>query len=59
MDPMMKMWVSLVGIGLMAIAAVIISLARYKTKGVLRGILSFIAFGMLVLGGILGFISIT
>ncbi len=59
MDPMTKMWVSLVGIGLMALAAVIISIARYKTKGILKGILSFVAFGMLVLGGILGFISIT
>ncbi|MBB3069637.1 hypothetical protein FHS14_002632 [Paenibacillus baekrokdamisoli] len=59
MDPMTKMWVSLVGIGLMAIAALIISLARYKTKGILRFILSILAFGMLVLGGILGFISIT
>ncbi len=59
MDAMTKMWVSLVGIGLMALAAVIISIARYKTKGILRGILSFVAFGMLVLGGILGFISIT
>ena len=43
----------------MALAAVIISIARYKTKGILKGILSFVAFGMLVLGGILGFISIT
>jgi hypothetical protein len=59
MDAMTKMWVSLVGIGLMALAAVIISIARYKTKGILKGILSFVAFGMLVLGGILGFISIT
>ncbi|SEN24642.1 DUF2768 family protein [Paenibacillus sp. OV219] len=58
MDPMMKMWVSFVGIGLMAIAAVMISLARLKTKGVLRGILSLTAFLLLVIGGLLGLFSI-
>lgn len=54
----MKMWVSFVGIGLMAIAAVMISLARLKTKGVLRGILSLTAFLLLVIGGLLGLFSI-
>ncbi|MBP3964457.1 MULTISPECIES: DUF2768 family protein [Paenibacillus] len=59
MDPMMKMWVSFVGIGLMAIAAVLISLARFKTKGVLRMLLSMTAFLFLVIGGFLGLISIS
>ncbi|AZN40707.1 DUF2768 family protein [Paenibacillus albus] len=58
MDPMMKMWVSFVGIGLMAIAAVIITLARLKTKGILRGVLSTTAFLLLVIGGLLGLFSI-
>ncbi|MBM7564476.1 DUF2768 family protein [Paenibacillus sacheonensis] len=58
MDPMMKMWVSFVGIGLMALAAVLISLARFKTKGFLRLALSLTAFVFLVIGGFLGLISI-
>ncbi|MBW7455763.1 DUF2768 family protein [Paenibacillus sepulcri] len=59
MDPMMKMWVSFVGIGLMAIAAVLITLARYKTKGVFKMLVSSFAFLLLVIGGFLGLISIT
>ncbi|MFC4808478.1 DUF2768 family protein [Paenibacillus sp. GCM10023250] len=58
MDPMMKMWVSLVGIGLMALAAVLVTLARFKTKGFLRMALSLTAFLFLVIGGFLGLISI-
>ncbi|GGG57566.1 MULTISPECIES: DUF2768 family protein [Paenibacillus] len=58
MDPMSKMWVSFIGIGLMAIAAVIITFARLKTKGVVKFILSLIAFLMLVFGFIYGLFSI-
>ncbi|MFC0395176.1 DUF2768 family protein [Paenibacillus mendelii] len=55
---MTKMWVSLIGIGLMALAAVLITWARYKFKGIIRFIMSLVAFVFLVVGGILGFISI-
>ena len=58
MDPMTKMWVSFVGIGLMALAAVIITFARLKTKGIVKFVLSLIAFVVLVLGFIYGFFSI-
>ncbi|MEK0314145.1 DUF2768 family protein [Cohnella sp. 56] len=58
MDPMMKMWVSFVGIGLMVLSAVLIMLARAKTRGALRLVLSFVAFVMLVTGMICGLISI-
>lgn len=58
MDPMTKMWVSFIGIGLMAIAAVIITLAREKTKGIIKFILSLVAFLCLIVGIILGLISI-
>ncbi|MWC28452.1 DUF2768 family protein [Paenibacillus sp. MMS18-CY102] len=54
MDPMTKMWISFVGIGLMAFAAFLISFARYKTKGVVRLLLSVIAFILLVFGFIYG-----
>ncbi|MFD2332155.1 DUF2768 family protein [Cohnella sp. GCM10020058] len=58
MDPMMKMWVSFVGIGLMVLSAVLIMLARAKTKGALRFGLSFVAFIMLLVGMVCGLISI-
>jgi len=58
MDPMDKMWMSLIGIGLMAIAAVIITFARLKTKGIIKGILSTVAFIMLCIGFLLGVLSI-
>ncbi|CAM3776613.1 DUF2768 domain-containing protein [Cohnella lubricantis] len=58
MDPMMKMWVSFVGIGLMVLSAVVIMLTRAKTRGVLRLVLSLIAFVMLFAGMVCGLISI-
>lgn len=58
MDPMTKMWISFVGIGLMALAAFLITFARVKTKGVVRLILSIVAFILLVFGFIYGFFSI-
>ncbi|CAM4222865.1 DUF2768 family protein [Paenibacillus tarimensis] len=58
MDAMTKMWVSFIGIGLMALSAVVITLARSRTKGIVRFVLSLVAFGMLIVGCFCGFISI-
>jgi hypothetical protein len=58
MDAMTKMWISLIGIGLMALSAVSITFARLKTKGFLRFVLSLIAFMLLMVGFLLGLISI-
>lgn len=58
MDPMMKMWVSFVGIGLMVLSAVLIMVTRTKTKGWLRFALSLVAFAMLLIGMVCGLISI-
>ncbi|MBB6674158.1 DUF2768 family protein [Cohnella nanjingensis] len=58
MDPMMKMWVSFVGIGLMVLSAVLIMITRSKTKGWLRFVLSLVAFFILVIGMGCGLISI-
>ena len=44
MSSMDKMWASFYAIGLMLIASVLITYARAKTKGLIRFILSFIAF---------------
>ncbi len=54
----MKMWVSFVGIGLMVLSAVLIMLARAKTKGALRFAISFVSFIMLLVGMVCGLISI-
>jgi len=58
MDPMTKMWVSFIGIGLMAAAAGLITFARLKTKGIIKFVLSIVAFLVLVIGFICGLISI-
>lgn len=58
MDAMTKMWVSLFGIGMMGVAAALITFARLKTKGVVKFILSLIAFFVLIIGFICGLISI-
>lgn len=52
-----KMWVSFIGIGLMIIASLMVTFARLKTKGVIRLILTFIAFVLLLLGLLFGLIS--
>ncbi len=58
MDAMTKMWVSFGAIGLMVLAAFIISFARYKTKGPLKFVLSFIAYVILLIAALCGLISI-
>jgi hypothetical protein len=44
MSPMDKMWASFIAIGLMVLASFLITFARSKTKGVLRIVLSMVAF---------------
>lgn len=59
MSSMDKMWASLIAIGLMALASVVITFARYKLKkGLLRLIFSLLAFLLLFYGFILMIISI-
>ncbi|MBP1155250.1 MULTISPECIES: DUF2768 family protein [unclassified Paenibacillus] len=48
MSPLDKMWASFVAIGLMVVASLLITYARNKTTGVLRFVLSFIAFLMFI-----------
>ncbi len=43
-----KMFISLSTIGLMAVATVLITFARYKTKGIIRFVLSLVAFLLLI-----------
>ncbi|MBB3127644.1 phosphoglycerol transferase MdoB-like AlkP superfamily enzyme [Paenibacillus rhizosphaerae] len=50
MDPMTKMWVSLIAILIMGLSVFLITFARTKTKGVVRGALSLVAFVIMVVG---------
>ncbi len=48
MSSMDKMWASFIAIGLMVLASLLITFARTKTRGILRGVLSVIAFLMFI-----------
>jgi hypothetical protein len=51
---MFKMWVSIAGMGLMAIAMVVIYLSRYKIKfKFLKAITAIIAYLCLIIGGLI------
>lgn len=58
LDAMGKMWLSLIGIGLMVVAALIITFARNKTKGWLRSVLTLVAIVLLLYGFLCGLLSI-
>ncbi|MNR50414.1 hypothetical protein D3C85_1699240 [compost metagenome] len=58
MDPMTKMWLSLIAILIMGLSVFLITFARSKTKGLLRGILSVIAFVIMLIGLLGGAASI-
>ena len=44
MSSMDKMWASFIAIGLMVVASLLITFARTKTKGIVRFLLSLVAF---------------
>lgn len=48
MSGMDKMWASFVAIGLMVVASYMITFARHKTKGIVRILISFVAFLLFV-----------
>ncbi|WNS44482.1 DUF2768 family protein [Paenibacillus sp. MMS20-IR301] len=53
MDPMAKMWLSLIAVLIMGLSVFLITFARSKTRGLLKGVLSVLAF-IIMLIGILG-----
>lgn len=59
MDPMQKMWLSMIALLIMGLSVVLVTFARSKTKGALRMGLSFVAFMMMLVGFITGLASIT
>lgn len=58
MSSMDKMWASLIAIGLMLVASLLITFARNKTRGLIRGILTLISFLLLILIVFLMFVSL-
>jgi len=59
MDAMTKMWLSLAAILVMGLSVFLITFARTKTKGILRGLLSLVAFVIMLAGFLTGLVSIT
>ncbi|MBO2945036.1 DUF2768 family protein [Paenibacillus sp. F411] len=59
MDPMQKMWLSMIALLIMALSVIVVTFARSKTKGAVRFGLSFVAFMMMLIGFITGLASIT
>ncbi|MCM3114639.1 DUF2768 domain-containing protein [Neobacillus sp. MER 74] len=49
---MLKMWISIAGMGFMFLAIITIYLSRYKLKGVLRIATAIIAYLLMIIAGI-------
>lgn len=58
MDPMTKMWVSLIAMLIMGCSVFLITFARSKTKGLIKGLLSLIAFVFMLVGFLGGVVSL-
>lgn len=59
LDPMNKMWVSFIGMGLMILAALVVLFARTKTKGWIRVILIVVAVVLLIYGCLCELVALT
>nr|WP_058307574.1 DUF2768 domain-containing protein [Gracilibacillus massiliensis] len=57
-DALMKMWISFGGMGALILAMVLILLSRYKLKGIISGIVAFVAYICLVVGGLIIFLVV-
>lgn len=53
---MLKMWISIAGIGIMFLAIITIYLSRYKLKGIFKIIAAILAYLFLILSGIILFV---
>ncbi|MDR6998557.1 DUF2768 domain-containing protein [Neobacillus niacini] len=53
---MLKMWISVAGIGLMFLAIFTIYLSRFKFKGIVRIITAILAYLFMIIAGIILFI---
>jgi len=53
---MLKMWISIAGMGLMFLAIISIYLSRYKLKGILRVVTAVLAYLFMAVAGLTLFI---
>jgi hypothetical protein len=53
---MLKMWVSIAGMGLMFLAILMIYLSRYKAKGFFKIVTAVIAYLFMIVSGIIIFL---
>lgn len=58
MDAMTKMWLSLIAILVMGLSVFLITFARTKTKGFIRGVLSLLVFVIMLIGFMGGLVSV-
>ncbi|MGG3470796.1 DUF2768 domain-containing protein [Neobacillus pocheonensis] len=49
---MLKMWISIAGIGLMFLAIITIYFSRYKLKGIFRILSAILAYLFMIIAGI-------
>ncbi|MFB6465995.1 DUF2768 domain-containing protein [Cytobacillus sp. Hz8] len=50
-ESMLKMWISIAGMGFMVISILLILLSRYKLKGIFKFIVAFIAYFFMIISG--------
>lgn len=50
---LVKMWISLAGMGFMFLSIISIYLSRYKLKGIFRILTAIIAYGLMLLSGLI------
>lgn len=55
---LMKMWVSFVAIALMFVAVISILLSRYKLSGILKAIVTILAYLCMIVAGFIIFIVV-
>ncbi|WP_027723758.1 DUF2768 domain-containing protein [Tuberibacillus calidus] len=55
---MASMWLSFVAMGLMIASALLIMFSRAKVTGMIRYLLSLIAYAMFIIGGLLMFLVV-
>jgi preprotein translocase subunit SecD len=53
---MLKMWISIAGIGLMFLAIITIYFSRYKLKGIFRHVTAVLAYLFMIIAGLTLFI---
>jgi hypothetical protein len=54
-ESLLKMWISLAGMGFMFLAIILIYFSRYKLKGIFKVLTGIVAYILMILSGIIIF----